>query len=105
LNEAIGVEGNVTDEIHENTGIVETYEIREILLGDSLIVGAQILIAIQMVSEEKFIKDHKVPPLHAIGLEGKHRLAYQKLLEGIKQCPALSPLATCGVRELFINFL
>jgi len=40
------------------------------LWGDILVVGAQIVVAIQMVIEEKFISKYKVPPLQVVGWEG-----------------------------------
>jgi drug/metabolite transporter (DMT)-like permease len=41
-----------------------------VLLGDLLIIASQILVAIQLVYEEKFIKKYDVPVLQALGLEG-----------------------------------
>ena len=41
-----------------------------VLTGDLLIVLAQIIAAIQMTVEEKFVKGYKVPPLQAVGWEG-----------------------------------
>ncbi|KAG1664857.1 Solute carrier family 35 member F6 [Nymphon striatum] len=40
------------------------------LLGDLLIIIAQIIVGTQMVYEEKFISKHNVPPLQAVGWEG-----------------------------------
>jgi len=40
------------------------------LLGDVLIIAAQIVVSIQMVLEEKFVAKYNVPPLKAVGLEG-----------------------------------
>lgn len=42
----------------------------EILLGDILIVCAQVIVATQMVYEEKFISKYNVHPLKAVGWEG-----------------------------------
>lgn len=42
----------------------------DILLGDTLIVCAQIIVASQMVYEEKFISKYNVPALQAVGWEG-----------------------------------
>ena len=42
----------------------------EILLGDVLIVCAQVIVASQMVYEEKFITKYNVPALKAVGWEG-----------------------------------
>ena len=39
--------------------------------GDLLIVIAQIITAAQMVYEEKFVTRHNIPPLQAVGWEGK----------------------------------
>jgi len=43
---------------------------QEILIGDILIVCAQIIVASQMVYEEKFISKYNVHPLKAVGWEG-----------------------------------
>ncbi|CAG0885631.1 unnamed protein product [Darwinula stevensoni] len=42
----------------------------DIITGDLLILTAQVITAIQMVYEEKFISKYNVPPLLAVGLEG-----------------------------------
>ena len=41
-----------------------------VLTGDLLIVAAQIIAAIQMTVEEKFVKGYNVPPLQGVGWEG-----------------------------------
>lgn len=38
--------------------------------GDLLIIMAQVIVAIQMVLEEKFVYKHDVHPLRAVGTEG-----------------------------------
>lgn len=38
--------------------------------GDLLIIMAQVIVAIQMVLEEKFVYKHNVHPLRAVGTEG-----------------------------------
>jgi hypothetical protein len=40
------------------------------LLGDAIIICAQIVVALQMVVEEKFLGAHNVPALQAVGWEG-----------------------------------
>jgi len=40
------------------------------LVGDILIICAQIVVSIQMVLEEKYVAKYNVPPLKAVGLEG-----------------------------------
>lgn len=40
------------------------------IVGDLLIIMAQIIVAIQMVTEQKFVLQYDVPPLLAVGLEG-----------------------------------
>lgn len=40
-------------------------------VGDLLIIMAQIIVACQMVYEEKVITKYNVPPLQAIGWEGE----------------------------------
>ncbi|XP_043281277.1 solute carrier family 35 member F6 [Venturia canescens] len=44
--------------------------INSILTGDLLIICAQVISAVQMVVEEKFISGHDIPPLQAVGWEG-----------------------------------
>lgn len=39
-------------------------------LGNILIVGAQVVVAVQMICEEFFIADKNIPPLCAVGAEG-----------------------------------
>ncbi|XP_043918620.1 solute carrier family 35 member F6 [Protopterus annectens] len=48
----------------------ETHKTSEIITGDLLIIIAQIIVAIQMVLEEKFVYKHDVHPLRAVGTEG-----------------------------------
>lgn len=43
--------------------------------GDLLIILAQIIVAVQMVLEEKFVYKHDVHPLRAVGTEGVYTLA------------------------------
>jgi len=40
------------------------------LAGDLLIIMAQVIVAVQMVLEEKFVSKHDVHPLKAVGTEG-----------------------------------
>lgn len=40
------------------------------LLGDVIIICAQVVVAIQMVIEEKFISKYNIPPLQVVGWEG-----------------------------------
>lgn len=42
----------------------------QIILGDSLILFAQIITAAQMVYEEKYVVSNDIPPLQAVGWEG-----------------------------------
>ena len=44
--------------------------------GDLLIIMAQIIVAVQMVLEEKFVYKHNVHPLKAVGTEGMHQQGY-----------------------------
>lgn len=41
-----------------------------LILGDSLILFAQIITAAQMVYEEKYVVSNDIPPLQAVGWEG-----------------------------------
>uniref|UniRef100_A0A8C3SXE9 Solute carrier family 35 member F6 n=2 Tax=Chelydra serpentina TaxID=8475 RepID=A0A8C3SXE9_CHESE len=47
-----------------------THKLSEVITGDLLIIMAQVIVAIQMVLEEKFIYKHDVHPLRAVGTEG-----------------------------------
>lgn len=47
-----------------------TQTMEEILLGDVLIILAQIAIAAQMVYEEKYVSKFNIPPMKAVGYEG-----------------------------------
>eukprot|EP00056_Hartaetosiga_gracilis_P014334 m.240305 g.240305 ORF g.240305 m.240305 type:complete len:385 (-) comp14849_c0_seq1:331-1485(-) len=43
---------------------------RNPILGDIIIICAQVIVAVQMVVEEKFVGKYEVPPLLAVGWEG-----------------------------------
>ncbi|XP_030054521.1 solute carrier family 35 member F6 [Microcaecilia unicolor] len=45
-------------------------QLSKIITGDLLIILAQVIVAIQMVLEEKFVYKHDVHPLRAVGTEG-----------------------------------
>ncbi|XP_075782081.1 solute carrier family 35 member F6 [Pelodiscus sinensis] len=47
-----------------------THKLSEVITGDLLIIMAQVIVAIQMVLEEKFVFKHDVHPLRAVGTEG-----------------------------------
>jgi len=47
-----------------------THSGSEILIGDLMIIGAQVIVAVQMVLEEKFVSKYNVPALQAVGWEG-----------------------------------
>ncbi|XP_063156370.1 solute carrier family 35 member F6 [Candoia aspera] len=48
----------------------ESHKLSEIITGDLLIIMAQVIVAVQMVLEEKFVYKHNVHPLQAVGTEG-----------------------------------
>ncbi|KAL0965018.1 hypothetical protein UPYG_G00275720 [Umbra pygmaea] len=48
----------------------DTHKLSEVLTGDLLIIMAQVIAAVQMVLEEKFVYKHDVHPLKAVGTEG-----------------------------------
>ncbi|NXL52475.1 S35F6 protein, partial [Podilymbus podiceps] len=48
----------------------QKHKLSEVITGDLLIVMAQVIVAIQMVLEEKFVYKHDVHPLRAVGTEG-----------------------------------
>ncbi|KAJ3606211.1 hypothetical protein NHX12_025731 [Muraenolepis orangiensis] len=48
----------------------EEHRLSDIITGDLLIIMAQVIVAVQMVLEEKFVYKHDVHPLKAVGTEG-----------------------------------
>ncbi|XP_035000144.1 solute carrier family 35 member F6 [Hippoglossus stenolepis] len=48
----------------------DEHKLSEVITGDLLIIMAQIIVAVQMVLEEKFVYKHDVHPLRAVGTEG-----------------------------------
>ncbi|XP_042301590.1 solute carrier family 35 member F6 [Sceloporus undulatus] len=48
----------------------EKHQLSDVITGDLLIIMAQVIVAIQMVLEEKFVYKHDVHPLRAVGTEG-----------------------------------
>ncbi|XP_037002603.1 solute carrier family 35 member F6 isoform X1 [Artibeus jamaicensis] len=48
----------------------DQHKLSEVITGDLLIIMAQVIVAIQMVLEEKFVYKHNVHPLRAVGTEG-----------------------------------
>ena len=53
-----------------NSGADSSLGVDAIITGDLLIVMAQVIVAIQMVYEQKVLAKYNVPPLQAVGLEG-----------------------------------
>ncbi|XP_074676977.1 solute carrier family 35 member F6 [Strix aluco] len=51
----------------------QKHKLSEVITGDLLIIMAQVIVAIQMVLEEKFVYKHDVHPLRAVGTEGLSR--------------------------------
>ena len=58
--------GNRVEEINEGGG----KDLSHVLIGDGLIIAAQIIVALQMVIEEKFVNGKNIHPLRAVGWEG-----------------------------------
>merc|ERR1719187_270650 len=54
--------------------------LHNVLLGDFLIFGSQIIVASQMVYEEKFVSKYNVPALQAVGWEGTFGFTVLSLL-------------------------
>ncbi|XP_069030153.1 solute carrier family 35 member F6 [Embiotoca jacksoni] len=48
----------------------DSHKLSDVITGDLLIITAQIIVAVQMVLEEKFVYKHDVHPLRAVGTEG-----------------------------------
>eukprot|EP01147_Barroeca_monosierra_P010100 gene10100-2267_t len=53
------------------------------ILGDALIIAAQVIVAIQMVVEEKFLTQYEVPALLAVGWEGIFGMCIMSVLSMI----------------------
>nr|CAD7569462.1 unnamed protein product [Timema californicum] len=53
-----------------NLNAPDEHTTNDIILGDLLIIGAQVVAATQMVLEEKFVSGLDIPPLQAVGWEG-----------------------------------
>lgn len=79
------------------------------LAGDLLIVMAQVIVAVQMVLEEKFVYKHDVHPLRAVGTEGALEARCKGLRKNLAACKGLMPVRRdCGgrpavLRTPFIN--
>ncbi|XP_053737166.1 solute carrier family 35 member F6 [Synchiropus splendidus] len=52
------------------SGNHDSHKLSDVITGDLLIVMAQVIVAVQMVLEEKFVYKHDVHPLKAVGTEG-----------------------------------
>ncbi|XP_077567074.1 solute carrier family 35 member F6 [Stigmatopora nigra] len=48
----------------------DSHKLSDVITGDLLIIMAQVIVAVQMVLEEKFVYKHDVHPLRAVGIEG-----------------------------------
>ncbi|KAK9876116.1 hypothetical protein WA026_011234 [Henosepilachna vigintioctopunctata] len=69
------------DFIAKNNNGSESHSRNDIITGDLLIVIAQIITAIQMVVEEKFVAGLDIPPLQAVGWEGLFGLVVLSFLQ------------------------
>eukprot|EP00055_Hartaetosiga_balthica_P009926 m.40880 g.40880 ORF g.40880 m.40880 type:complete len:379 (+) comp6957_c2_seq1:53-1189(+) len=56
---------------------------RNPLIGDVIIICAQVIVAVQMVVEEKFVGKYEVPPLLAVGWEGVFGMIIMSVLSMI----------------------
>lgn len=61
----VGV-SDMLKEINEGGG----KDLSHVLIGDGLIIAAQVIVALQMVIEEKFVNGKNIHPLRAVGWEG-----------------------------------
>ncbi|XP_050499916.1 solute carrier family 35 member F6 [Diabrotica virgifera virgifera] len=69
----------ITDFVyHDNNG---SHGRNDIITGDMLIIIAQIIQAVQMVVEEKFVAGQDIPPLQAVGWEGVFGFTVLALLQ------------------------
>ncbi|KAL1122051.1 hypothetical protein AAG570_003457 [Ranatra chinensis] len=64
-----------------SSGSDEEYTTKGIITGDLLIVVAQIITALQMVYEEKFVAGRDIPALQAVGWEGLFGLVVLGILQ------------------------
>nr|CAD7400944.1 unnamed protein product [Timema poppensis] len=58
-----------SDQDESNSDIDKQYNIIEVVIGDVLIVSAQVVAATQFILEEKFVSSLDIPPLQAVGWE------------------------------------
>ncbi|XP_044306301.1 solute carrier family 35 member F6 [Varanus komodoensis] len=70
LGIAITIAGLVVVGLADLSSNNEQRKLSEVITGDLLIIMAQVIVAIQMVLEEKFVYKHDVHPLQAVGTEG-----------------------------------
>lgn len=63
----------------DGSGGGEKHDQNEIITGDLLIIAAQVITAVQMVVEEKFVAGLDIPALQAVGWEGIFYLQFKKL--------------------------
>jgi len=70
-------------------------DVNAIITGDLLIIMAQVIVAIQMVTEQLFLERYDVPPLLAVGLEGLFGMVVLSLL--------MIPMYFIRVPEAFSN--
>ncbi|VDM85715.1 unnamed protein product [Strongylus vulgaris] len=68
----------VTDIIYDDDPLDDK---NAIITGNLLIIMAQIIVAIQMVYEQKYLNQYDVPALFAVGLEGKLYISISTLSE------------------------
>lgn len=74
--------------------------------GDLLIVMSQIMIAMQIVYEEKFMDKHSIDPLRVVGLEGKLNIfhfifVFQFVFTLLEDIQIVSDTSEINVRTVF----
>eukprot|EP01116_Phalansterium_solitarium_P011965 TRINITY_DN2786_c0_g1_i1.p1 TRINITY_DN2786_c0_g1~~TRINITY_DN2786_c0_g1_i1.p1 ORF type:complete len:386 (+),score=165.17 TRINITY_DN2786_c0_g1_i1:130-1287(+) len=63
------------------------------LLGDIIVIAAQVIVSVQMVVEEKFVSKYNVPPLQVVGFEGMFGLT---ILSGLLVAMYYIPGSSAG---------
>ncbi|CAJ0959862.1 unnamed protein product, partial [Mesorhabditis belari] len=95
----------VTDIVYDDSTTDDT---NGIITGNLLIIMAQIIVAIQMVYEQKYLQQYDVPALFAVGLEGLFGMTILDVIFAMKEigeCPLIAvALGGTIVSIAFFNF-
>lgn len=75
-------EAKLKEEAKEQVKVEKEHPMEHMIMGDIIIVLAQIIIALQMVYEEKYVSKLNIPALQAVGWEGIFGLLAMTVLIG-----------------------